>query len=157
MRSKQTLIANHAYKGKSITPRWADRFDRLLLVINCFFLVVLGLDVSFAREREESHGLQLDGWQGTRPAPQQAPRPSSPQRHLPLQPQVLELPPTRQPSVQTLPQQQTIPSARQRPYGQRPWAWKSPITTHTLPMDATGPWGFVGWRNWTTSYENLTS
>lgn len=120
MRSKQTFIANHAYKGKSIPPRWADRFDRLLLVINCFFLVVLGLDVSFAQERDESHGLLLDGWQGTRPAPQQAPRPSSPQRHLPLQPQVLELPPTRQPSVQTLPQQQTIPSARQQPSSKRP-------------------------------------
>ena len=120
MRSKQTFIAHHAYKGKSITPRWADRFDRLLLVINCFFLVVLGLAVSFAQERDESHGLLLDGWQGTRPAPQQAPRPSSPQRHLPLQPQVLELPPTRQPSVQALPQQQTIPSARQRPSSKRP-------------------------------------
>lgn len=105
---------------RQITPRCAGRFGRRLLVLNFFLLVVLGLDVSFAQERDESHGLQLDGWQGIRPAPQQAPRPSSPQRHVPLQPQVLELPPTRQPSVQALPQRQTIPSARQQPSSKRP-------------------------------------
>ena len=105
---------------RQITPRCAGRFGCRLLVLNFFLFVVLGLDVSFAQERDESHGLQLDGWQGTRPAPQQAPLPSSPQRYAPLQPQVLELPPTRQPSVQALPQQQTIPSARQQPSSKRP-------------------------------------
>ncbi len=115
----------YAYKGESlgmrqITPGCAGRFGCRLLVLNFFLLVVLGLDVSFAQERDESHGLQLDGWQGTRPAPQQAPLPSSPQRHVPLQPQVLELPPTRQPSVQEFPQQQTIPAVRQQPSSRRP-------------------------------------
>ncbi len=105
---------------RHITPGCASIFGCRLLVLDFFLFVVLGLDVSFAQERDESYGLQLDGWQGTRPAPQQAPRPSSPQRYAPLQPQVLELPPTGQPSVQEFPQQQTIPSVRRLPSSKRP-------------------------------------
>ncbi len=63
---------------------------------------------------DQTRGLQLDGWQGTRPAPQQTPLPSSPQRHAPVQPQVLELPPVSQPSMQTIPRQQGIPTLQKR-------------------------------------------
>ena len=77
--------------------------------------------IGFAQDvSDETRGLQLDGWQGTRPAPQRAPYPSSPQGHVPAQPQVLEVPAASQPSRLTIPQQQNVPTTYLQKRTKRP-------------------------------------
>ena len=92
-------------------------------VFLCLLLshLLLAPSLSSAQDTDDqTRGLQRDGWQGTRPAPQQAPRPSSPQRYAPVQPQVLELPPVAQPSMQALPRQQGIPTTHLQKRTPRP-------------------------------------
>ena len=87
-----------------------DKHPGVLLCLLLLSHLLLAPSLSSAQDTDDqTRGLQLDGWQGTRPAPQQTRRHSSPQRYAPARPQVLELPPVSQPSMQTLPRQQGIP------------------------------------------------
>ena len=89
-----------------------------LLLLSHFLLVP---SLSFAQGTDEqTRGLQLDGWQGRRPTPQQAPPPSSPQRHAPVQPQIPELPPVSPPSMQSIPRQQGLPTTHLQKRTKRP-------------------------------------